>query len=140
MRLELIVLTLLVANSATAQTPDFGSGDYAKQLEELRARGIKVDETPAPVECRLGLAEIDLEKAKSERALFTRSRTPELKEQYEQEMYFADQRIRIIDSICRADGVIRLHDFGRSTAVGNLEINSQACAIVAKDCQPRKHW
>jgi hypothetical protein len=62
-----------------------------------------------------------------------------LKDVYEQGMYYDDRRIKAVNQFCM-DGLSRSHDFGRGSAFQEFSINRKGCEIVAKDCQPRKHW
>jgi hypothetical protein len=54
-------------------------------------------------------------------------------------MYYADKRVKAINRLC-FDGKSRSHDFGRWPALQEFGTNRKGCEIVAKDCQPRKHW
>jgi hypothetical protein len=114
-------------------------------VEELRKQGLiddnPSDDAPPSEECVQALKEIDNERAASDRALRRGEAGPvDLKQSYEQDMYYADKRIKTIDRVCRADGKSRSHDFGRWLALQTLSINRKGCAIIAKDCKPRKHW
>ena len=114
-------------------------------MEELRKKGLidddPSDDPPPSEECVQALKDIDRERAASDRALRRGEAEPvDLKQSYEQDMYYADKRIKVIDRLCRADGKSRSYDFGRWNAVQILSSNATGCAIVAKDCKPRKHW
>lgn len=144
MRFSVLSLAVLLAADAVAQTvvldPEIPlTRELERLLEESFGKGVIIAREPAPEACRSGLGDLDEEQAAS-RGAYKRARANlSLQKQYEQEMYFADARLRLIDRVCR-DGKIRLNDYGYQTAAGNLEMNRKACAIVAKDCKPRKHW
>ena len=155
MRFILAILMMLSPVIAIAQTPapgekssgsNTGAGNLPEYLSEAEARrrGLldenPADDPPPSKECVQALKEVDIERAASDRVFARGEVQPaDLKPVYEQEMYYADKRIKVINRLC-FDGKSRSHDFGRWKALQALSTNRQGCEIVAKDCKPRKHW
>jgi hypothetical protein len=156
MRLILAILVLLLPSMAVAQTPSAPEEKFSRSngrpshlpeyltVDEARRRGLldenPADDPPPSEECVLALREIDKERAASDRALQRGEVEPaDLKQVYEQEMYYADKRVKTINRLC-FDGRSRSHDFGRWKALQTLSNSQIGCEIVAKDCKPRKHW
>jgi hypothetical protein len=113
--------------------------EMERYLEDLRSKGVSISRIPPPEGCISGLHELEQEREVSRTASNRVRASMSLQKQYEQEMYFAEARMKLIDRSCR-DGKVHLYDHGYRTAADNLEMNRKACAIVAKDCKPRKHW
>jgi len=151
MRIIFVALMLLQPAIAAAQAPTApdgkfsgSNGKYFLSEDEARKRGLldenPADDPPPAKECIQALADIDKEQEGSDRAFARGDVQPaDLKPVYEQGMYYADRRIKVINRLC-FDGKARSHDFGRRKALQALSINRQGCEIGATDCQPRKHW
>ncbi len=144
MRLSVLALVLMLAPPALAQTvwldPEIPiTPEMERHLEDLRSNGVIVSRERPPEACSSGLNELDEEQVASRAASRRAAAKMSLHNQYEQEMYFAEARMKLIDRACR-DGKVLLYDYGYRKAADNLDMNRKACAIVAKDCRPRKHW
>jgi hypothetical protein len=148
MRVILAILVLL--QPAAAQIPSVPEGKFRGSngqyltVDEARKRGLldenPADDPPPSRDCIQTLKQIDTERADSDLAFARGEVEPtDLKQVYEQEMYYADKRVKTIKRLC-FDGKSRSHDFGHWKALQALSTNRQGCEIVAKDCQPRKHW
>lgn len=105
--------------------------DQMRQGKRVWSLGFKSSSPP----CDVDFSEVDAEKKTSDehkRQMERRGEVIPLQHQYEQEMYYEARRNQIFEQTCGK----------RSSDPGSrpIDMRQKACAIVAKDCKPRKHW